>query len=86
MGEFGPSERVGLVWLRLMLPDLIGEVVDGARVIFLDPSCGDAYDERISYARIGADDSCPLLKLVRLDETGEGEGDGDHEVDWNRWG
>jgi len=91
VGLFGVSEREGLVCLGLMLPDRIGEVVEpnaGARVTFLDPSCGEAYDDRISYARIIADDSgvrvsmsCPLLKLVRLDEAGEGEGEGDHEAD-----
>ena len=91
VGLFRPSERVGLVCLCLLLPDRIGEVVepsDGVRLTFLDPSCGDTYDDRISYARMAADDSgvrvsmpCPLLKLVRLDEAGEGEGKGDHEVD-----
>lgn len=91
VGLFGPSERVGLVGRCLLLPDRIGEVVepnDGVRLAFLDPCCGDTYDDRISYARIPADGSgarvsmpCPLLKLVRLDEEGEGEGEGDHEVD-----
>ena len=86
----GPSERVGLVWFRLAHPDLIGEVVepnDGLCASFLDPSCGDTYDDRMSYARIVVGNSgvrvpalCPLLKLVRLEEVGEGEGQGDNPV------
>lgn len=46
-----PSERVGLIWLGLTFPCLIGEVT------FLEPHCGGAYDDRMSYARIVADNS-----------------------------
>lgn len=85
MDVFEDSERVGLVWLRLRLPGLIGEVFepnDRLGVTLFDPR-GVTYADRMSYARTGADNSgvrlpvlCPLLKLARLDETGEGEGDG----------
>ena len=94
MDAFEDSERVGLTWLRPMLPGIIGEVLKPngrLRVALLDPRCGDTYADRISYARAVAGSSgvliltpCPLLKLVRLDETGEGEAE--DVADCNRCG
>ena len=89
-----PSGRVGLVWFCPVPHSFIGEIPepnDKLRVSFLDPDCGDTYDDKMSYARIVADNCgvrisvlCPLLKLVRLDEAGEGEGD--DAADWNMCG
>lgn len=92
MDTFEPSESVGLAWFHLTFSGLIGEVLepkDAFRVALLDPRCGVTYDDRISYARTAEDNSgvrppalCPLLKLVRLDEAGDGEGE--DAVGWNK--
>ena len=83
---FVASGRVGLARFRV---PLVGEVKDRLRAILLNARCGVTYDDKISYARTAGDNSgvrvsalCPLLKLVRLDEAGEGEAD--EVVGWNR--
>lgn len=78
-----PSGGVGLVWFRCLIGEMF-EPKGRLRAILLGVRCGATYDARISYARVAADISgvYPLLKLVRLDEEGEGEVGG--VADWNK--